>query len=86
MNHLLHGLIFIILYYNAVLVFVNREGIVTKRSGGHRRVTNCLGCGACCVCKCSVWRERYLATMLHAYVEYIIIVPLNSLCIIALNY
>ena len=37
----------------------HREGLVVKRSGGHRRVTNCLGCGACCVCRCSVWRERW---------------------------
>lgn len=37
-----------------------KEGLITKRSGGHRRVTNFLGCTSCCICKCSVWRQRWL--------------------------
>ena len=43
----------------AYLYFPCREGLVTKRSGGHRRVTNCLGCTACCVCRYSVWQQRW---------------------------
>ena len=41
-----------------VKLFIFREGLVSKRSGGHSQVTNCLGCHACCVCRFSVWRIR----------------------------
>jgi len=42
-----------------VMLFIFREGLVSKRSGGHSQVTNCLGCHACCACRFSVWRIRW---------------------------
>lgn len=43
-----------------------REGLLTKRSGGHRRAADCFGITACFICRCSSWRERSSAH--HPYI------------------
>ncbi|CAI8009387.1 Phospholipase D1 [Geodia barretti] len=36
-----------------------KEGLLTKRSGGHRRTVDCFGFTACFICRCSFWRKRW---------------------------
>jgi phospholipase D1/2 len=36
-----------------------KEGLLIKRSGGHRRAVDCFGFTACFICRCSFWRRRW---------------------------